>query len=254
MFKIVDSDERAQVYLYGRIGADFCGAGNSAKKFVEQLDELAPKPLDIHIDSGGGDVFEAFSICSAIQRYPGETTAYVDSMAASAASYITAVCDTVKMNDFAFIMIHNASSYAGGNAKYLRETADLLEKIDDTLVGIYAKRTNCSADDLREMMAAETWLTATEAKEHNFVQEIIETEERASACIDSASASGFKNIPDTVSVADELIDAVRERLEKTATSHPLNNLGEKVDEPVRQAEAEYLRLDGKLYRKESTNA
>ncbi len=254
MFKIVNSDERAQVYLYGRIGANFWGEGNSAKKFIEQLDEIAPKPIDIHIDSGGGDVFEAFSICSAIQRYPGETVAYVDSMAASAASYITAVCDSVKMNDFAFIMIHKASSYAGGNADYLRETADLLDKIDDTLVNIYEKRTNCSESEIREMMAAETWLTADEAKERNFAQEIIETEERSSACLDSVSASSFKNIPSAVAVSDELADAVLARLENQATSHPLNTLGEKVDEPVREAEAEYLRLDGKLYRKESTNA
>ncbi len=254
MFKIVNEEERAQVYLYGRIGANFWGEGNSAKKFIEQLDELAPKPIDIHIDSGGGDVFEAFSICSAIQRYPGETVAYVDSMAASAASYITAVCDTVKMNDFAFLMIHKASTYAGGNADYLRETADLLDKIDDTLVNIYAKRTNCSEDEIREMMAAETWLTAEEAQEHNFAQEIIETEERASACLDSVSASSFKNIPSAVSVSDELTEAVLARLENQAASHPLNTLGKKVDEPVREAEAEYLQLDGKLYRKESTNA
>ena len=92
MFKVKNEASRAVLYIYGTIGEDFWDEedSNRAKAFAKTLDELNPKPLDIRIDSAGGDVYEGFAIASAIQRYEGETHVYIDGMAASAASYISA--------------------------------------------------------------------------------------------------------------------------------------------------------------------
>ncbi len=200
MFAIRNEADKAEVYLYGRIGKSFWGDGNSAKGFIDQLKDLSPKPLDIHIDSGGGDVFEGFAICSAIQRYEGPTVAYVDGMACSAASYIAAMCDEVRMNDFAFLMIHNASAMAAGTAEELEKTVALLRNIDDTLTRVYVARSDMDEAEVRDAMAAETWYTADEAKEKGLCQEVIVTEARLAACVDDVTASEYRNMPQAVSV------------------------------------------------------
>ncbi len=222
MFRIVDQTDRAEVYLYGRIGQNFWGEGNSAKGFIDTLKNLSPKPLDIHIDSGGGDVFEGYAICSAIQRYEGQTTAYVDGLAASAASYIACVCDVVKMNEYAWIMIHNASAYVQGNADELEKIVSRLRGIDESIATIYERRSLLTLEEIKEAMASETWYTANEALEVNLCQEVIETEERMAACLDDESAREYMNVPDSL------------------VSHAPTNLDE----------ASYFAVDGRVYRKE----
>lgn len=238
MFEIRDEAERAEVYLYGRIGKDLWGEGNSATGFVEKLKALSPKPLDVHIDSGGGDVFEGFAICSAIQRYEGPTTAYVDGMAASAASYIAAMCDEVRMNDFAFLMIHNASAMAAGNAEELERTVALLRNIDDTLAKVYVARSGMDEGEVRDAMAAETWYTAAEALERGLCQEVIATEARMAACVDEETAAGYRNIPQAVSV-------------RASYEPGASYIAPILDGKGGDAAAGYMALDGKLLRKDA---
>lgn len=198
MLRIVNLAERAEVYLYGTIGEDFWGESKTAQAFADEINALAPKPLDIHIDSGGGDVFQGFAMVSIIQRYPGETHAYVDGLAASAASYVAVACDTVTMNDYAWMMIHQTSAYAYGNADQLTGMVDRLRMMDQTLVNIYAKRTALDEDAIAEAMKAETWYSAADALAVNLCQEVIETEERMAAYIDPAIAAHYQNTPETI--------------------------------------------------------
>lgn len=246
MFEIRNEGERAEIYLYGIIGVDFWGDGNSAEDFSKQLNELSPKPLDIRIDSGGGDVYEAFAMCSAIQRYEGETVAYIDGLAASAASYIAVVCDRVVMNDYAFLMIHNAWTCCSGNADYLEECIARLRNIDDTIAKIYEKRTAYTLDEIKNLMKAETWFSAESALETGFAQEVVTTEERMAACITSDIAENYKNMPAE-------IDVIKDSLEpdNQITSHPVSNLDTEENEP--EQEASYLLLNGLMFRKEPEN-
>lgn len=205
MFRVCNDAGRATVYLYGTIGPDFWDeeASNTAKEFSQTLDKLTPKPLDIRIDSGGGDVYEAFGIASAIQRYGGETVAHVDGLAASAASYIAEVCDRVVMSDFAQLMVHKAWTFAGGNADDLLAIAARLESIDANIAGIISKRSGMPVDEVMAAMAAETWFSAADALEHGLCDEVIETEERIAACIDARIASRYSHVPASVTVSDE---------------------------------------------------
>lgn len=204
MFKISNEAQAATVYIYGAIGEDMYDedGGNTAKEFAKKLDELSPKPLDIHIDSPGGDVYEGFAIASAILRYEGPTHAYVDGMAASAASYIALTADRVTMNEFSMIMIHNAWCMAMGNRDELRETADRLEALDDTIAGIIEARSALTMDEVRDMMRAETWLDAEDALLAGMCDEVIETGQRIAASIDRVLAGRYRNIPETVAICD----------------------------------------------------
>lgn len=265
MFKIKNEAECAVIYIYGTIGADFWNDddSNTAKDFAKKLDELEPKPLNIRIDSGGGDVYEGFAIASAIQRYEGHTHVFIDGMAASAASYIALMADEVSMNDFSMIMIHNAWTFAVGNRDELRDTAARLEALDDTIAGIISSRSGLSIEETRGAMCAETWYTADEAREAGMCDEVIETEQRIAASIDQRLLCHFKNVPENIAVDMPVTDDVIVKLEKAidASDESENNEsdlagGEKshAEDTVPRDEAEdtaeVIVLGNKVYRKE----
>lgn len=204
MFKVNNEGDRATVYIYGTIGKDWNEDDeNRAKQFSQTLAELSPKPLDIRIDSTGGDVYEGFAIASAIQRYEGDTHAYVDGIAASAASYIALMADRVTMNDYAMIMIHNAWTIAIGNRNELRELADRLEYIDGSIARIIEARSALTLDEVTAAMDAETWYSGEDALEAGMADEVIETGQRIAASLDREIAAHFKNIPEGLIVADK---------------------------------------------------
>ena len=200
MFKVRNEAEKATVYLYGTIGEDFWSEeeSNTAKEFSHTLDGLGDKPLDIRIDSLGGDVYEGFAIASAIQRYKGQTTAYVDGVAASAASYIAVMADKVVMSSFAQIMIHDAWTSAAGNAKELVDMAQRLTALDDTIAGIIAARSGMGLEDVKAAMDAETWYSADEAKENHLADEVIETKQRMAASLDRTLLGKYRHVPEAV--------------------------------------------------------
>ena len=204
MFKVKNEGQRATVYIYGTIGDDWWSPedANRAKDFARTLDELSPKPLDIRIDSAGGDVYEGFAIAGAIQRYEGETHAYVDGLAASAASYIALMADRVTMNDYSMLMVHNAWCVLAGNRDDLRDAADRLEALDATSAGIISARSALDLEQAKEAMSAETWYSGEAALEAGVCDEVIETGERMAACVDRAIAGHFARIPDNVGISD----------------------------------------------------
>lgn len=156
----------AELFVYGAIGASYWDDAISAKSvrdFLRQND--AATRLNIFVNSPGGDVFEAKAIFSLIDRFPGEVVAYIDGLAASAATFLVLAADRVVTAPHATWMIHEASTYIGGSADDLRATADLLDHISDDIAGMYAAKGKEKATKFRELMRAETWLTADEAKE-----------------------------------------------------------------------------------------
>lgn len=204
MFEVSNEATKAVVYIYGTIGEDWWSPEDSvrAKEFSQTLDSLSPKPLDIRIDSCGGDVYEGYAIAGAIHRYEGETNAYIDGIAASAAAYIGVMADKIHMNEYAMFMIHKAACYTQGNSDELMTTAQRLISIDDAIAGIVSKRTGLSLDEAKSAIAAETWYSAEDAKSAGMCDEIIQTEERMVACVDKAIADRYRNVPQNVQVVD----------------------------------------------------
>ena len=222
MFKIKNEAERATVYLYGAIGSSWWDDddNNTAKSFAKTLDSISPKPLDIRIDSVGGDVHEAFGIASAIQRYEGQTTAYVDGLAASAASYVAVMADKVVMTDYSQIMIHDACMMAFGNYEELMEAAAQLDATDAMIAAIIAGRSGMDVEDVRAAMDAETWYDAQDAIEAGLADEVVRTEKRIAACADPAILARFKHAPKAVIEALSPSDSV----EGAGKSHAPNTM------------------------------
>ncbi|MCT7307948.1 head maturation protease, ClpP-related [Ralstonia wenshanensis] len=160
----------AELRIYDDIGF----WGTTAKAFVNELDALAKDADEIlvAVNSGGGDVFDGFAIYNALRRYSGKVTARVDGIAASAASLVVMAGDTIVMPENAMMMIHNAWTIAAGDAAQMRKTAELLDKTRDGIVAAYRNKCGLTDDEIVAMMDAETWMTASEAKERGFADQI----------------------------------------------------------------------------------
>ena len=160
----------AMLYIYDVISPDW---GVSALQVIESLGQIGDvETLHVHINSPGGDVFEGRAIMAALGRFKGKTVAHVDSLCASAATSVALACGEVRMADGAFFMIHNASCMAWGDKNALRETADLLEKVEGSIVNDYTRKTGKDDAEILAMMDAETWMTAKEALDHGFIDAI----------------------------------------------------------------------------------
>ena len=113
----------AHVYLYEAIGGWF---GVDAKDFIQALNDIEETNIVLHINSPGGDVFDARAIATAIKQHKATIDAQIDGLCASAATYISAACASVSMADGGFYMIHEGWTMAIRNKSDMRSTADLL--------------------------------------------------------------------------------------------------------------------------------
>lgn len=155
-----------EIYIYDIIGPSDFGMvdGLSVINALKQIEGQAT----IRINSPGGYVDEATAIYNAIRRHKGGSVAVIDSLAASAASYIAMASDRVVVADGAMVMIHKPLSGVFGNATYMRAEADVLDKYELAILDAYKKRMKATGEELRAMLDAETWMTAQEAVELGF--------------------------------------------------------------------------------------
>ncbi len=184
-FRAAVSGDAATVYLYDAIvdssaDAEWFG-GVDPQTFIAELKKIDAKTIHLRVNSPGGSVFAARAIEQALREHPAEIVAHVDGYAASAASFLIMAADRIEMAQGAFLMIHKAWTIAYGNADDLTGTAELLAKIDGTLVRTYADRTGAEAATIEKWMADETWFTADEALASGFVDAIAEDAPKARA-------------------------------------------------------------------------
>ena len=191
------TDKKGEIFIYGDIVSEEWFANEvTAPGFKKQLDELGNvSEIDVHINSSGGNVFEGPAI---YKMHKAKINIYIDALAASIASVIAMSGDTIFMHKNSFLMIHNSWIMTVGNAKELRDTADLLDKTDEASNQAYLDRAlNISEEELKELLDAETWLTASEALEKGFIDEILEPNEIA-ASISDERYKLFKSVPSSI--------------------------------------------------------
>lgn len=139
--------------------------GVSAAEFVSALDALPANTTQIrlHINSPGGEVFEAVTILNALRRHSAKVTAVVDGLAASAASMLAAGVDETVMAPNSTLMIHDAWGIVVGNAEDMRATAHVLDQLSNNVASIYAVKSGGTTEEWRQAMLAESWFTAEDA-------------------------------------------------------------------------------------------
>ena len=184
-------DRKAEVYVYDLIG-NYWGEGISADDFRKDIEALGDvDSLTVRINSPGGSAFDGLTMYNALRRLEIPVTAAVDGIAASAAAIVAMGADVVTIAETARIMIHEAEGGAGGRAGDLRAMADRLDSVNGSQVGIFSAKSGIGAEEVKAMLAAETWFTGPQAVEAGFAAEMTEPLDIA-ACI---PAGRFRNTP-----------------------------------------------------------
>lgn len=157
--------------LYDKMGVNDY---TSPKKVKAQLKDCAfSNDLIVNVSSGGGDVFAASEIYTMLRDSGKKVTVNIQGLAASAASVISMAGDTVRISPTAQIMIHKASNGIQGNADGMSHNANVLDGIDKSIAAAYVAKTGMKESDLIQMMSNETWLTAKDAVDKGFADEIM---------------------------------------------------------------------------------
>ena len=162
--------EVVEISIYDEIG-DY---GTSAKQFIDDLKSVGSKDITIRMNSVGGSVFDGLAIYNVLRSHQGYVKVKIEGLSASIASIIALAGDDIEMAENGFFMIHNPFGKSMGGADDMRKTADLLDKIKQELINIYANKTQLSEETISSMMDEETWLTSQEAKEMGFIDTITE--------------------------------------------------------------------------------
>lgn len=185
-------NESGEIYIYGDICDEkWFDEDVTPKEILDSLNALGKlKSVDIHLNSYGGSCIAGNAIINILDSYRRKNKAtinvYIEGIAASMGSGIASVGDKVYMAENSLFMVHKPLSYAIGNADDFQKTIEVLDKTEETLISNYMRRFKGTEEELRQMMADETWLTANEALEWGFADEVI------SGVKVAASAKGIK--------------------------------------------------------------
>jgi ATP-dependent protease ClpP protease subunit len=147
-----------KMYIYGEIGY----WGVESMDVVTALRDISG-PVEVHINSMGGSVWEGLAIYQALVEHPHDVTVVIDGLAASAASFIAMAGKTIEIGPAAHMMIHNAAAFCSGDADAFEAQATMLRNCTAAIAGLYAKRSGKDADEFVAAMAAETWYIGQEA-------------------------------------------------------------------------------------------
>lgn len=164
------SDDAAELWVLDVLGWPW----NDINAMIREVSSLKAKDLLVRLNSPGGDPIDTFALYHALKNHSAKVTVRIEALAASAASFLALAGSEVQAYPSSLIMIHNSWVVAAGNRFELQDTADILEKIDDNMRDIYVDKTKIGKREIADMMKAETWLSAKEAKEKGFISTILD--------------------------------------------------------------------------------
>lgn len=185
------ANDQAEILVYDVIGWPYNDAGD----LVRYVNSLGDKDILVRLNTPGGDVFDGMAIFNALANHKGKVTIRIEALAASMGSVLAMAGKEIQAYSNTMMMIHDPWTYMAGNQYELREMADLLEKISGNMLDVYAGRSKIGKREMKEIMKAETWYTAKEAKEKGFIDTILETGKAAKAQFDLTM---YTNAPDGI--------------------------------------------------------
>lgn len=197
-FSAKAADRVGEIFIFDEIG--FFGV--TAKDFAKAWRALAKEVdrFEVMINSPGGDVLEASGIFGVIANEKKPVDTHIAGFAWSAAGWVAMAGDKTFMSDNGVLMIHNPSAVTWGDAKAHQKTIDALATIKSAMSSAYQNKSGKSESEIAAIMDEETWLTAEQALEAGFVDEIEEGQAMA-AHFDTGKYVASGRMPDFVKEA-----------------------------------------------------
>ena len=185
------------------------GTEVTPRSFKEELDGVTTSEVCIRINSGGGDVFAAEAIRTAIREKREEgmkISCKIDGFCGSAAVGISAACKPSGISSSAYFMIHDPMVFAYGyyDVSEFERAKAMLEKIKQGIINAYAVKTGKEKQEISDLMTAETWYTGDEAVENGFVDELMFAEEEEEEVVENIfnlsafNTNMYRNLPNSL--------------------------------------------------------
>lgn len=165
--------ESRTLFLNGEISDEtWYGDEVTPKLFKDELSS-GQGPINVWINSPGGDVFAAAQIYNMLMDYPYDVTVKIDGLAASAASVIAMAGAVVEMSPVAMMMIHNPATIAIGDSEEMKKAVKMLDEVKESIMNAYEIKTGLARDKISKLMDAESWFNAKKAVELGFADKIL---------------------------------------------------------------------------------
>lgn len=171
---VSDNSTSDTISIFDPIGETFWDDGVTAKRIAGALRAIGNKPVTVQINSPGGSFFEGISIYNLLRQHSARVTVEIFGIAASIASIIAMAGDEIRMGTGSFLMVHNAWGVVIGNARDMRESADVFDQFDNALVDIYEARTGLKRKDIEDLLEKESFLNPENAIKFGFADSYFE--------------------------------------------------------------------------------
>ena len=162
---IVSSNQHRFYQWYGM-------EATSPKSVADALAKGNGERAEVEINSGGGEIFAASEIYTALRNYAGGVLVRIVGLAASAASII-AMAGESEMTPTGMMMIHNVQTRADGDYRQMEHTAGILRDANHAITSAYIDKTGKTEQEIAAMMDAETWITAERAVELGLIDRVM---------------------------------------------------------------------------------
>jgi ATP-dependent protease ClpP protease subunit len=231
------------ITMFDTIGEDFwTGGGVTAKKVAAQLRAIGDRPVEVQINSFGGDMFEGIAIYNVLREHPQDITIKVMGMAASAASIIVMAGNTVEIGAASFLMIHNCWIVAMGNRHDLVAAAEWLEPFDAAMRDVYAARTEQKPDVVAGWLDAETFMSGSQAIDRGFADALLPADQMT---VDEGTKAADRKVNDLRAMELTLLATGHTRTEARARINKIKGAvtpgaGGDLDHPTPDAGAREL--------------
>ena len=193
------------IFLKGEVGSRYLGNFTSDMVNV-LLDKYKDSEVHVLINSLGGYTYEGLTI-SSLFKIHGNVHVHFIGASASAATIAAMGAKKITIDADATFLVHRCSTivfaWDSMNADQLDEHIKQLEKrkedqqtLDTIVAGLYARRCKKSKEELLQLMSKDTWLTAQEALEWGFVDEVTDdAEDKQPLSPESAAAISSAGMP-----------------------------------------------------------
>ncbi|ARD47582.1 head maturation protease, ClpP-related [Sporosarcina sp. P33] len=182
---IIDDSES---WIYRIFGIDAVYP-KSINQQIEKAEREGKQELTVLINSGGGSVFAASEIYTALKSFKGKVHTQIVGIAASAASFI-ANAGECSISPTGQIMVHNASMANRGDYRSMDKSSDILRNVNASIRNAYKAKTGKSDEEIIKLMEDETWMTAQQALELGFVDKIMFEDDASTLGITASNESG----------------------------------------------------------------
>lgn len=146
--------------------------------YMEMDSDESGKPIEIILNTVGGDIYTGFNLVDQIERAKTPTTIHIMSMAASMGTLIAMAGkhnQNVKTvcHPFSVGLIHSGSQYMEGSAHAVKDTFDFSQHYEEKIKKYILSHSKIGEDYYEKIERKELWLDADEMLRLGIVDEII---------------------------------------------------------------------------------